>query len=197
MTVWLGTVRQWHWISSAVCLVGLMLFAITGITLNNAALIEAKPAVSSLTTTLPETLQSELLEQLPNEGVPLKLAHWLDRELEVDVQGKEVEWNDTELYIALPRPGGDAWLSLELQSGEVEYEVTTRGLVAYFNDLHKGRHTGKAWSWFIDIFAGLCAVFSLSGLWLLARHANARPSTWPLVALGLVVPLVLAVLFIH
>ena len=197
MTLWLGTVRQWHWISSAVCLIGLLLFAVTGITLNHASQIEAKPSVTSTLKTLPESLQQDLLAQIPTEGVPLKLAHWFNRELGVEVKGKEAEWNDTELYIALPRPGGDAWLSLELESGEVEYEVTTRGIVAYLNDLHKGRHTGTAWSWFIDVFAVLCVIFSLSGLWLLARHAGNRPSTWPLVALGLVIPVLLAVLFIH
>jgi hypothetical protein len=28
-------------------------------------------------------------------------------------------------------------------------------------------------------------------------HANNRPSTWPLVGLGVVIPLVLVILFIH
>ena len=41
---WLRTLHQWHWISSAVCLIGMLLFAITGITLNHASKIEATPA---------------------------------------------------------------------------------------------------------------------------------------------------------
>ena len=40
---WLKTLHQWHWISSAVCLVGMLLFAVTGITLNHAAQIDAEP----------------------------------------------------------------------------------------------------------------------------------------------------------
>ena len=44
---WLGTLRQWHWLSSALCLAGMLLFAITGITLNHAAQIEAKPTITS------------------------------------------------------------------------------------------------------------------------------------------------------
>jgi hypothetical protein len=32
---------------------------------------------------------------------------------------------------------------------------------------------------------------------LLHRHAVGRPSTWPLTALGVVIPVVLALLFIH
>jgi len=86
---------------------------------------------------------------------------------------------------------------MSLESGELEYELTDRGWIAYFNDLHKGRHSGEAWSWFIDLFAVACVVFSLTGLLLLQRHAGNRPSTWPLVGLGLVIPLLLALLFIH
>ena len=54
-----------------------------------------------------------------------------------------------------------------------------------------------AWSWFLDIFAVACLVFSLTGLVLLKMHAGNRSATWPMVGLGLVIPLVLALLFIH
>ena len=37
---WMRQLHQWHWISSALCLVGLLLFALTGITLNHAGAIE-------------------------------------------------------------------------------------------------------------------------------------------------------------
>ena len=39
---WLRTLHQWHWISSAICLLGMLLFTITGITLNHASRIEAE-----------------------------------------------------------------------------------------------------------------------------------------------------------
>ncbi|WP_202804680.1 PepSY-associated TM helix domain-containing protein, partial [Novosphingobium sp. B-7] len=42
---WLKQLHTWHWISAAVALVGMMLFAITGITLNHAAQINAEPVV--------------------------------------------------------------------------------------------------------------------------------------------------------
>jgi len=115
----------------------------------------------------------------------------------VDVGPQPGEWSPEELYVSLPRPGGDAWLRVDLASGKVEYEKTDRGWVSYFNDLHKGRNTGTAWSWFIDIFAVACLVFCITGLFLLQLHAGNRPVTWPLVGLGLVAPLVLAIIFIH
>jgi hypothetical protein len=79
----------------------------------------------------------------------------------------------------------------------VEYESTDRGWISYLNDLHKGRNAGAVWSWFIDIFALACLIFSITGLFLLKMHAGQRGATWPMVALGIVVPLVLAIIFIH
>ena len=64
---WLRQLHQWHWISSAVCLVAMLLFTATGITLNHAAKIEAQPRVDNRTVELP----AALLEQLaaaPQEG---------------------------------------------------------------------------------------------------------------------------------
>ncbi len=197
MRPWFGTLRQWHWISSALCLVGMLLFAVTGITLNHAAQIEVKPQVINHQAHLPEALQAALQAQPPTQGLPLALRQWLQAELPIRLDGRDAEWSDGELYIGLPRPGGDAWLSLDIDSGALEFESTDRGWIAYLNDLHKGRNTGTAWSWFIDVFAGLCVIFSLSGLLLLQRYASNRRSTWPVVLLGLVLPALLALLFIH
>ena len=105
---WLGTLRQWHWISSALCLAGMLLFALTGITLNHAAQIEAKPQVISHQTQLPETLQAALQDKQPSKGLPLELRQWLEAELAIRLDGRDAEWSDGELYIGLPRPGGDA-----------------------------------------------------------------------------------------
>lgn len=196
-TLWLGTLRQWHWISSALCLAGMLLFAVTGITLNHAAQIESRAQVKNRTAQLPEALHAALQAEVPESGLPSALQDWLEDELDLRLAGREAEWSDGELYIGLPRPGGDAWLSLDLESGALEYEDTDRGWIAYLNDLHKGRHAGTAWSWFIDIFAAVCVIFSVSGLLLLQRQAQARPTTWPLTGLGLLLPLLLALLFIH
>ena len=125
------------------------------------------------------------------------VAQWLEKELAVSVAGRKPEWNDDELYIALPRPGGDGWVAIDRVSGDVTYEATSRGWVAYLNDLHKGRNTGVAWSWFIDIFAAACVIFSLTGFLLLQVHSKRRPSTWPIVGAGVIIPLLLLVFLMH
>lgn len=197
-SLWLRTLHQWHWISSALCLVGMLLFAFTGITLNHAAQIEASPKVTQQTGTLPETLRETLADAEDGERpLPPALRQWLRQQFGLTVGERSAEWSLGEIYLALPRPGGDAWLSIDTELGDVEYERTDRGWVSYLNDLHKGRNTGTAWAWFLDVFAVACLVFCITGLFLLHMHARQRLATWPLVGLGLVVPLLLAILFIH
>jgi hypothetical protein len=196
---WLKQLHQWHWISAALSLIGMLLFAITGFTLNHASQIEAKPVVVSRKATLPPDLLA-LLAKGPEEGkrpLPVPLEPFLDKAVGAEVAGREGEWSADEVYVALARPGGDAWVSIDRATGAVEHEKTTRGAISLLNDLHKGRNTGKAWGWFIDIFAGACVVFAVTGLILLQFHARARPLTWPLVGLGLAAPVILVILFVH
>ena len=196
---WLKQLHQWHWISAAVSLIGMLLFAITGITLNHAGQIEAEPKVVSRKATLPPDMMA-MLAKGPEEGkrpLPVQLEPFLDKAVGADVAGREGEWSPEEVYVALARPGGDAWLSIDRETGAIEHEKTTRGAVSLLNDLHKGRNSGKAWSWFIDIFAVACVIFTVTGLILLQFHARARPLTWPLVGLGLAAPVILVILFVH
>ncbi len=44
---WPRHLHQWHWVSAAICIVGMLLFAATGITLNHAGQIEARPKVTT------------------------------------------------------------------------------------------------------------------------------------------------------
>ena len=194
---WLKTLYQWHWVSSALSLLGLLLFTLTGFTLNHASQIESKPLVSTSRAQLPPALLPAITAAAEVAPLPPAVATWIANEMQLDVAQRSAEWSPEEIYLSLPRPGGDAWLRIARDTGELEYERTDRGWVSYLNDLHKGRHTGVAWSWFIDLFALACLVFAITGLFILKMHAANRPSTWPVVALGLVLPLLLALLFVH
>lgn len=199
---WLKHLHQWHWMSAATCLIGMLLFSITGFTLNHAALIGAKPAVKTQTAELPGALLTRLQQAWKKDGnetasLPATVTDWLGETLSVRTADRHAEWSDDEIYVSLPRPGGDAWLTIDLQDGAVTHELTERGWLSYCNDLHKGRNTGAAWSLFIDAFACAALVFAVTGLLLLKMHSGQRPGTWPMVGLGLVLPLLLAMLFIH
>lgn len=195
---WLKQFHSWHWMSAAVSLMGMLLFAATGLTLNHAATISASPTTTALSAQLPAPLLPSLAPPVRNDApLPSPVAAFIDARLSLDPGGKPAEWSDGEVYVALPRPGGDAWISIDTQSGAISGELTDRGWISWANDLHKGRNAGSAWSWFIDIFAIACVLFTLTGLMLLYMHAKPRRSTWPLVGLGLIAPLLIILFFVH
>lgn len=196
---WLRQLRQWHWISAAISLIGLILFSITGITLNRAALIGSEPVTTERTAGLSEPARAALAAfgDETTDPVPAPVAEWVASELKLKIAGKPTETTAAEVYVSLPRPGGDGALTIDRASGEAVAEVTTNGWIAYLNDLHKGRNTGPVWAWFIDIFAVICIVSAVTGLALLYLLATGRRWTWPLVGLGLLVPVILAIVFIH
>ncbi len=196
---WMKQLRTWHWISGSLCLVATLMFAVTGITLNHAAQIEAKPAVITKDANAPDEILAALKSE-PEKGrsaVPATLADWIEKTFGASAKDRQVEWSADEAYVSMTRPGGDAWVTIDRETGEAKFEHTDRGWIAYLNDLHKGRNTGPAWSWFIDVFAVGCLVFCVTGLLLLQLYAKGRPMTWPIVGFGLGLPILLAILFIH
>jgi uncharacterized protein len=190
-------ITMWHWVSSGICLGGMLLFTITGITLNHASAISAQPVV----TTRDTQLSADLLKQISgvSEGrhpLPTAVSDWLIQEFKTSGDGIG-EWSKEELYISLPKPGGDSWATVDLTSAKVHFEQTDRGWISYFNDLHKGRHTSSAWNVYIDLLAVACLIFTITGLALLYTHAAKRPSTWPIVLFSLIAPFLVLVFFTH
>jgi len=193
------TTHLWHWISAAVCFAALTLFTITGITLNHASAISAEPTVTSGSAQLPDDLRAELRNTTLSGTAPppANIVEWAEREFKLSLSGASAEWSDEELYLSAPGPGRDAWVSIDRESGTGKFEATDRGWVAYFNDLHKGRNTGIAWTIFIDVIAVAVLFFSITGLVLLWIQARQRTSTWPLVGGGVAIVAALMIFFAH
>ena len=196
---WLRHLHTWHWISSAISLVGLLLFVITGFTLNHAADIGSEPKIVEGTATIDDSARPGI-ERLATEGkapLPDDLRAELSRQTGLSIPAAPAEFTEDEVYLAMPRPGGDGWIAIDRQSGEMTWEATDRGWIAYLNDLHKGRDTGAVWRLFIDVFVLGSLVFIGTGFVLLWLHGRNRPATWPLTGLGFLIPFLLALFFIH
>jgi hypothetical protein len=195
---WVRQLHSWHWISAAISLAVMLFFAITGITLNHAASIPAHPVVTERQGALPPSLLKALAAPSARDApLPGSVAMAVKDAVGLDAAGRPGEWSEGEVYVALPRPGGDAWVSIDRQTGRLSAEITDRGWIAYLNDLHKGRNSGGTWFWFIDLFAIACIIFTITGLFLLQVHARHRRSTWPIVLTGIAIPVILALVFIH
>jgi hypothetical protein len=81
--------------------------------------------------------------------------------------------DESEAAVSFKGPGYAADAFINRETGEYELTETRSGLVAALNDLHKGRDTGREWSWLIDASAVLMTLVSLTGLvliWFVKRR---------------------------
>ena len=196
---WLRQLHTWHWISAAISLAGMLMFAVTGITLNHAASLPSTPSKHEQRAALPAGLLP-VLEAMADSGsdlAPPELARWVEETFVINVSSLPAEAGPDEIIVAILMPGGEGALVIDRADANATYTVTKRGWLAYFNDLHKGRNAGLAWSWFIDCMAVSCVVFTLTGFALLWMHGRTRPLTWPLTGLSLLAPILIALLFVH
>lgn len=194
---WSRQFRQWHWISSALVLALMMLFAITGFTLNHPDWFAGEPESELREVELDPDLISRL-EALPSEEIlPGDIGRELFEATGVDIRGKAPVNEYGEMTFTLDGPGIDAYLTADLTTGQAVYERIDNGVIAKLNDLHKGRDTGLVWGVLIDITALACVIFCISGLGLLAFNSGVRASTWPLTSLGVILPVIVYVLFVH
>lgn len=197
---WLRLMMRWHWVSAALALVGMLFFAATGITLTHAGYFEnTRPVVTRHEATVPAAVLAEVnaLAGSAGQDLPASLSAWVHATWGMSLHPKNVEWQDDELFIDLKRPGVDAWLSVNRHSGAARYEASDQGWIAFLDDLHRGKNTGPVWSWLVTAFAACCVIFSLTGLAILQIRARSRWQVWPVVGLGVLIPAVLILIFIH
>lgn len=174
----------------------MLMFAATGITLNHAGIfeVEREAPLRRLTLSKPDLEHLRVGAESAGRPLPAVIARRIDAGIEIDLAGEAAEWTQREISIHLPRPGSNAVVSIDRETGEVVYEASSRGVVGMFNDLHTGRNTGRGWLLFIDVFAASCLVFTVTGLALLWLSAAKRPVIWPLVGAGAAIPTLLLLL---
>ncbi len=102
--------------------------------------------------------------------------------LMISLRGGVAAYRANEVQI---NPNYRAFINRE--TGEYELTETRNGFVAIINDLHKGRDTGKTWSFMIDLSAVLMTLVSLTGMVLLWFVKRRRFSGFILAGIGAVV----------
>ncbi|MFN7919532.1 MAG: PepSY-associated TM helix domain-containing protein [Bryobacteraceae bacterium] len=94
---------------------------------------------------------------------------------------------DQQCAVSFKGPGYTADTFVDRATGAYQLTVTTMGLVAVLNDLHKGRDTGKRWAWVIDLSAALLVLVSMTGMILLWFVHKRRVSGYAIALLGLAI----------
>lgn len=158
------TANRWtRWIhvyASMIAFVIVLFFGITGITLNHPNWTFGDD-VNTTTTTGQLSIDTTLDDGSVNY---LAISEYIRNTY--DVSGQVDSFSDTngQASIAYKNPGYAADLFVDMDTGEYTLTVEQQGWVAVVNDLHKGRDTGSAWKWVIDLSAGFLVLISLTGL---------------------------------
>ena len=158
-----GTHRWARWLhvyTSMVALLVVLFFGLTGITLNHPTWTFGDQVdVTTVTGQLP------FEPTLANGSVDyLTISEYVREEYGVGGAVDSFDTTGADGSIAYRNAGYAADLLFDTETGEFDLTVEQQGWVAVMNDLHKGRDTGSAWKWVIDIAAGFLVVISLTGL---------------------------------
>lgn len=161
-----ASVSRWlHIYLSMVAFAVLLFFAATGVTLNHADWFDQ----TARTTTRRGVLEPAWLKA-PGEAEGVDKLRVVER-LRADqgVKGALADFlvDEEQCQLSFRGPGYTGEATVRRASGDYELTETRMGLVAILNDLHKGRDSGSAWSWVVDLSGVLLALVSLSGLVLI------------------------------
>lgn len=194
-----GNLRQWHWMSSALVLFTMMLYGISGFTLNHAQLFLGESKMEYRALELPEEIKTSLQEFDPSAHQPPRaLLQWLGKTLDLHIERPRGRWNRGEYEMMVPRFYGSAGIKINPNRGTVSYGEASGNPIAFINDMHKGKKFGGLWQLYIDAFAIAVVIFAITGLLLLRRHMNPKSRAGWFMGLGALVPLlVLLVAALH
>ncbi|MEI6264371.1 MAG: PepSY-associated TM helix domain-containing protein [Sphingobacteriia bacterium] len=158
-------ISRWlHIYLSMVSFAIVLFFSITGLTLNHADYFQSPIATS----TVKGTMNKDWVNVSDTLKIDkLKLVEYFRNQYKVHGAVYDFRIDDSQITISFKSPGYEADIFVNRASGEFELAQTNAGLIAFFNDLHKGRDSGKNWSWVIDISAILLVIVSLTGLILI------------------------------
>jgi hypothetical protein len=181
-------VRWLHTYLSMFAFAAILLFAVTGLTLNHADWFEGgEPSV--------HVIEGKIDAVMLQGGVDkLAIAEELRAKHGLKGRIKEFTVEDHECFVLWKGPGYSADVVIDRELASYAGEVASRSWVAVIDDLHTGRDCGPVWSLLIDILAVLLSVLSITGLCMLFYLKKRRRTGLIVAAVGGVL-LVLAFAF--
>jgi uncharacterized protein len=176
--------RLIHVYTSMVCLLIVLFFSITGLTLNHPSW-GAKTSVATTNGTMPANWKSgDTIDWLV-------VAEHLRSANDVTGLVREHRSQSGEATIDFKGPGYTATGVVDIATGNYKLTTAAEGLLGVMNDIHKGRNTTSSWKWVIDVIAIVLVVISLSGLLLQFFLQRRRRSAYITAGVGIVLTVVL------
>jgi len=177
-----GLSRWLHIYLSMISFTILLFFAVSGLTLNHADwFTSGKEVVTKDFGAIDVKWVNEADTSKINK---LQLVEYFRNKHEVKGALGDFRIDNREISLTFNGPGYIADSFVDRETGKYELTVTRLGAVAVINDLHKGRDSGKAWSWIIDVSAVLMTLVSISGIVLICFIKKKRLSGFILAIAG-------------
>ena len=156
--------RWVHLYLSMLCFLIVLFFSITGLTLNHAEWFDGKQTEKKLEGKLPvEWLNNPDTSKIKK----LEIVEYFRNQYGIKGYVSDFMIDDEQCSVSFKGPGYSADAFINRNDGIMQLTELRLGFVAVLNDLHKGRDSGKGWSWLIDVSAIFLTLISLSGLLLL------------------------------
>jgi hypothetical protein len=155
-----------------------LLFAITGVTLNHEDFGWGQPRITRSTIRLP----ADVLERAEQATLGQHVRKTLG--LRSPLTDYHADTDQIQLTFAAPGHRTVVTVNRSERMGEVENE--SRGLLGRLDDLHKGFDSGRLWFWIIDVTALLLTISALTGTVTLLYFRARRRSGFIVAALGVI-----------
>ncbi|WP_085297135.1 PepSY-associated TM helix domain-containing protein [Cognaticolwellia mytili] len=150
--------RKIHIYCSLFCCTLLLIFSLTGITLNHRSTFEGKPS---------QTLNEHKLDAINKATISVALSI------------NNISLNDDELKrlismqeLSLASPGKR--LEVYIEDKKLFIEASDFGFISQLNELHQGRYTSVIWTVVSDLTALIFIFIAVTGVWLSLRDNKQR-----------------------
>jgi hypothetical protein len=139
----------------------MLLFGITGFTVNHEELFGATTPRSTDTT-------GQTPEDLIAKKDSLRIVEHLRSTFHITGAMTSFDDLDQSLSIGFKEPGQVWEIEIDKSTGKTSVHNDAFNFFAVINNLHRGRYSGPSWKWVIDISAILIVIACLTGvvLWL-------------------------------
>src|SRR5665213_2300925 len=147
----------------------ILFFAVTGLTLNHADWFDGKEQIKKYSG---QVQVNWVNVKDTNKIAKLEIVESLRNKHHIQGAVSDFAIDDNQVSVSFKGPGYSADAFVNRDNGVYNLTETRMGIVAVMNDLHKGRDSGKKWSWLSDASAIFLTLVSLTGIlmiWFLKR----------------------------
>jgi hypothetical protein len=174
-----GWTRWLHIYTSMLSLIVVLFFAVTGITLNHPEwILGGAESRQEYTGQLPSNWKTG------SEVDWVQVIEYLRAEHGLKGKAHDNRSDNYEASVTYSAPGYSADAFIQMETGQYTLAVAAQGPVAALNDFHRGRDTGTAWRWLIDVSGAFLVLVALTGLGMLLYLKKIRPGALVTVVVG-------------